>query len=135
MEYSMCVNQEQHREFKSFDTEGKMRAHWAECHKRSLDEVFLMLVDPDSGKEPPMVVNMPMLDMPGVSGVHVNPPKAKGARKGTGKGTGKDTGNKKPRGRANQLPPSCFSAITKMAAAPAVVPTDVNTDKPQHDLL
>ena len=100
-----------------------MRAHWAECHKISLQEVFLMLVVPDFGKEPPIVVNMPMLDMPGVSVVQVKPPKAKGAGKGTGKGTGKDTGNKKPRGRANKLLPSCFSAITKMAAAPAVMPT------------
>ena len=58
-----------------------------------------------------------------------------GAGKGTGKGTGKDTCNKKPRGRANKLPPSCFSAITKLAAAPAVGPTEVNTDKPQHNPL
>ena len=131
----LCVNQEQHGEFKSFDTEGEMRSHWAECHKISLEEVFLMLVVPDSGTEPPMVVNMPMLDMPGVSGVQVNPPKAKGAGKGIGKGTGKDTGNRKARGRASKLPPSCFSAITKLAAAPAVRPTEVNTDKPQNDPL
>ena len=75
----LCLKQEQHGEFKSFDTEREMRTHWAECHKISLEEEFLMLVVPDSGMEPPMVVNMPMLDIPGASGEQVNPPKAKGS--------------------------------------------------------
>ena len=117
----LCVNHEQHREYKSFNTEGEMRTHWVECHRIAPEEEFLMLVVPDSGKEPPMVVNMPMLDIPGVSGEQVNPHKAKGAGNGIGKGTGKDTGNRKARGRASKLPPSCFSAITKLAVTEGIL--------------
>ena len=64
----------------------------------------------------------------------VNPPKAKGAGKGTGKGTGKDAGGKKARGRASKLPPACFAAFSKLAAAPAVGSLEVdNTATPPHD--
>ena len=58
------MNQEQHGEYKSFDTEAEMRAHWVECHKIALEEEFLMGVVPDSIKEPPMLVNVPILDTP-----------------------------------------------------------------------
>ena len=124
----LCVNQEQHEEFKSFDTEGEMRSHWLECHKISLEEVFLMMIVPDTCKEPSMVVDMPMLDLPGVSGVQNNPPKAKGA----GKGTGNKRGGRQGTDRKSRPPPPCLSALTKMAA---VVPPVVSTEKSQVDPL
>ena len=62
-----------------------------------------MLVVQHFGKEPPLVVNMPMLDTPGASGESVNPPKAKGAGKGTGKGTGKDTGGRNKKNKNSLL--------------------------------
>ena len=68
-----------------------MRSHWLECHKISLEEIFLMMLVPDPCEEPSMV---PTLDwpgvigaqdnLPGISGVHDNPPKAK-AGKGRGR--------------------------------------------------
>ena len=42
-----CVNQDQHEEYKKFHTEVEMRSHWFECHKISLEEVFLMMIVPD----------------------------------------------------------------------------------------
>ena len=89
-----------------------------------------MLVVPDSSQEPPMVVNLPMLDTSGASGELVNPPKAKGA----GKGAGKDAGGKKARRRASKLPPACFTAFSKLAAAPAVGSLELNnTATPPQD--
>ena len=46
----LCVNQDQHEEYKKFDTEGEMRSNWLECHKISLEEVFLMMIVPDPCK-------------------------------------------------------------------------------------
>ena len=49
-----------HGEYKTFDTEAEMRAHWVECHKITLEEEFLMLLVPDSSKEPPTAENRPV---------------------------------------------------------------------------
>ena len=110
------MNPDIHGEEKSFDTEAKMRAHWVECHKISLEEDIYILVFPDSGKEPPMLVNLPMLDTPGASGELVKPPKA---------------GGKKASGRASKLLPACFTAFSKLAAAPAAGSLEV--DNTPHD--
>ena len=88
----VCINQDRHEEDKQFDTEVDMRSHWLECHKISLEEIFLMMLGPDPCKEPSMV---PTLDLPGVSGAQDNVPGVNGlqdnqskakARKGTGRG-------------------------------------------------
>ena len=76
------MNQELHSDYKSFDTELEMRAHWEQCHKIALSEEYLMLVVPDSSK-----VKLPMLDTPGAAGGElVKPPVAKGKGKGGRKG-------------------------------------------------
>ena len=67
-----------------------------------------MMIVPDTCKEPSMVVDMPMLDFPGVSGVQNNPPKAK-----VGKGTGNKRGGKQGTDRKSRPPPACLSALTK----------------------
>ena len=123
----LCVNQDQHEEYKKFDIEVEMRSHWLECHKISLEEVFLMMLVPDPFKEPSMVVDLPMLDLPGVSGVQDNPPKAK-----AGKGTGNKRGGRQGTDRKSRPPPACLSALAKMAA---VVPPVVSTEKSQTDPL
>ena len=74
-------------DFVCIDTELEMRAHWEQCHKIALSEEFLMLVVPDSSKEPPQLVKLPMLDTPGAAGGElVKPPVAKGKGKGGRKG-------------------------------------------------
>ena len=70
-----------------------------------------MLVVSDSSKDPPMLVNMPMLDTPGAGGELVKPPKAKGSVK--------NTGGKKGRGSSSKPPPACFAAFSKMVTPAA----------------
>ena len=64
----LCINQGRHDQFKQFDTEEEMRAHWLECHQIQLEEIFLMMLVPDPCKEP---ANVPHLNLPGVSGTQV----------------------------------------------------------------
>ena len=131
----LCVNQDRQEEYKQFDTEVEMRSHWLECHKISLEEIFLMMLVPDPCKEPSMV---PTLDLPGVSGAQDNLPGVSGLQDNqskvkAGKGTGRSKGNK--RGDAStstSKPPSASSALAKMAV---VVPPGVSTEKSQSNLL
>ena len=73
----LCINQDRHDQFKQFDTEVLMRAHWLECHQIQLDEIFLMMLVPDMCKEP---ANVPHLNLPGVSGTQVVLPGASGTQ-------------------------------------------------------
>ena len=57
----ICVNQDVHSDYQSYDTELEMRAHWEKCHKIALTEEFNMLVLPDSTKEPAQLIKLPML--------------------------------------------------------------------------
>ena len=82
-----------------------------------------MLVVPDSSKEPPMLVKLPMLDTPVAGGELVKLPRAKG--------TGKNTGGKKGRGRSSKPSPACFAAFSKMVT-PAAGSLEVG-DTPPHD--
>ena len=66
------MNQELHGEYKSFSTEVE-----SPLGRAPQD----MLVVPDSSKEPPMLVNLHMLDTPGAGGKLVKPPRAKGKGK------------------------------------------------------
>ena len=84
----VCVNQELHSDYLSFDTELEMRAHWEQCHEIALSEEYLMLVVPDSSKEPPQLIKLPMLVTPAVAGVElIKPPVAKGKGKSGRRGT------------------------------------------------
>ena len=105
----ICVNQELHSDYKSFDTELEMRAHWEQCHKIALSEEYLMLVFPDSSKETPQLVKLPMLDTPGAAGGElVKPPVAKGK--------GKQSGGRKGTDSKSRPPPTTMSKVVTPAA-------------------
>ena len=93
-----------------------------------MEEVFLIMLVQDPCKEPSMVVDLPMLDLPGVSGVQDNPPKAKA---GKGRLEGIKRGGRMGTDRKSRPPPA-LSALIKMAA---VLSPGVSTEKSQTDLL
>ena len=112
----LCVNQEIHSDYLSFDTELEMRAHWEQCHKIALSEEYNMFVVPDSSKEPPELIKLPMLVTPaGGGGLLVAPSGAGGRGKGR-KGTSRNSG----------LPPVTESkevvAMEEDKGEPAVAP-------------
>ena len=93
----VCVNQELHSDYVE------------QCHKIALSEEYLMLVVPDSSKEPPQLVKLPMLDTPGAAGGElVKPPVAKGK--------GKQSGGRKGTDRKSRPPPTTMSKVVTPAA-------------------
>ena len=72
----MCVNQLKHDKVKVFDTEELMRAHWKDCHKIEVEEIFLPMLVPDMLKE----TGMPRLNLQGGSGTQPGAPGPSGTQ-------------------------------------------------------